>query len=85
METLTPPAAASITRHTTRKGKLLLKVRIKTPGDPPSYRTYTHDPDTPLERVVARALRSVGQPSAWVWGHLDCRLPRETTPEGCGP
>lgn len=66
---LFPTATASTSQHKTASGKALLKVRVLTPGAV-DWRTYTYDPDTPREEMVARALRSLGLGAAWVQGML---------------
>lgn len=64
-----PTATARVSFRKTRAGGQLLLVSVVTP-DTVAFRTYEHVQGDEQERAVAMALRSLGLPSAWVWGTL---------------
>lgn len=66
---LTSTATARVAFRTTKGGKNIMLVSVVTP-DAVAFRTYEHIQGGGTERAVAMALRSLGLPSAWVWGDL---------------
>ena len=53
----------------TATGKTVLKVAVLA-SDAIHWRTYEHHVGCDTDAAVARALKSLGLPSAWVWGRL---------------
>lgn len=84
MKNLSPTCTARVSVHTTKAGKQNLLVSVVTP-DAVAFRTYERIHDDERETAIANALRSLGLPSAWVWGFLDrpqgsqCDTPDEAT------
>ena len=70
MKILTPTCTARVAVRTTKTGKQTLIVSVVTP-DAVAFRTYEHVVGCDQELAVAKALRSLGLASAWVWGALD--------------
>ena len=72
MEKLGPSATARVTCHKTKTGVAILKVAVFSPDIPDRYafRTYHHEVGGTLDQAIAKALRSCGLVSAWVWGRL---------------
>lgn len=69
MKNLAPTATARVALRQTKAGKQILIVSVVTPDDV-AFRTYEHEVGCEQEQAVANALRSLGLPSAWVWGSL---------------
>lgn len=69
MKNLSPTCTARVSFRKTKDGKSLMLVSVVTPDDV-AFRTYEHIQGSDQERSVANALRSLGLPSAWVWGSL---------------
>lgn len=70
MKNLSPTCTAHVSVQTTKTGKQNLLVSVVTP-DAVSFRTYERVHGDERETAIANALRSLGLPSAWVWGCLD--------------